>query len=271
LTIDTGTAVIGTGTDFSGTGNRDVFLRASTGQVIAWEFNGSGQLIAGGPLTFDGSSWDIDTGTMVVGTGVNLWGNGGSDVFYRLSTGQVAAWEFNSSDEFVAGTPLTVNGSAWDIDTATTVIGTGVGLWEPGGRDVFYRTATGQVVAWEFNGSGQFIAGAPLSFDGSAWDVDVGTTVIGAATNLWLNGGHDIFYRTSSGQMVSWEFNTSGQFIAGAALTNANGSAFDIGVGVEVLGTAHLPASTNESDIFLRSTQGYLQGCSTLSTSAGKG
>ena len=148
--------MVGTGHNYLGDGGNDVFFRSSTGQLFAEEFNSSGAAIASQFSTFNGSAWDIDTGTTVVGSGHNYLGGGGNDIFMRMSTGQLVVEEFNSAGTAIVSQWSTTNGAILTIDTATTVVGMNYSYFSGNGNDIFLRLSTGQLGVEEFNSSAPY-------------------------------------------------------------------------------------------------------------------
>jgi len=186
------TTVIGAGEDYLGSGERDVFFRFGTGQLVMGEFNSSGQ--ADYALFF--TNWAVAPTTTVIGAGEDYLGSGERDVFFRFSTGQLVMGEFNSSGQ----ADYALSFTNWAVDTATTVVGAGQDLMRSGERDVFFRLGTGQLEMGEFNSSAQ--ADYAMLFtnaNGSAFTIDSGTRVVGVGLDASHGNLPDVTLQTGSG------------------------------------------------------------------------
>jgi len=101
-----------------------------------------------------------------------------------------------------------------------TVIGHGVNALGTGGTDTIFRGASGQVGVLETAANGAVTASQCLTATTSAPSVvDTVTTAPGTGQGLLGLGGHDIFLRLGTGQMVVWGINASGQVEASVPLT----------------------------------------------------
>jgi subtilisin-like proprotein convertase family protein len=258
FTIDLGTTVVGTGVNLTGAGLHDVFARTASGQIVAWDVNASGAVTYGLNLTYQGAPFTIDLGTTVVGTGVNLTGVGMHDVFARTASGQIVAWDVNASGAVTYGLNLTYQGTPFLIDLGTTVIGTGVNLTGIGIHDVFARTASGQVVAWDVNGSGAVTYGLNLTYQGAPLTIDLGTTVLGTGANFGGGDGHDVFYRLGTGQLGFWEIDSTGAIVAASPLTYQDRTPFTVDLSTTVIGTGVNLAGTGGRDVFVRTASGQV-------------
>ncbi|HUK08248.1 MAG TPA: S8 family serine peptidase [Stellaceae bacterium] len=95
--VDTGTTVIGAGEDLLRSGQRDIFFRVSSGQLEMGQFTSSGQ--ADAALFFtnsDGSAFTVDTGTRVVGVGVDSRNNL-SEVTLQLGSGAIETFDLSNT------------------------------------------------------------------------------------------------------------------------------------------------------------------------------
>ena len=263
--IDSATTVVGGGGDFFGLRAGDTaFLRSGSGQLVAWEFNGSGQLTDGAFFTINGAPVEIDTATTMVGGGGDFFGLGAGDTaFLRSGSGQLVAWEFNGSGQLTDGAFFTINGAPVEIDTATTMVGGGEDFFGLGGGDhtAFLRSGSGQLVAWEFNGSGQLTDGAFFTINGAPVEIDTATSVIGGGEDFFGLGAadHTAFLRSGGGQLVAWEFNGSDQLTDGAFFT-INGAPVEIDTATSVVGGGEdfFGLGTADHTAFLRSESGQL-------------
>ena len=95
--------IIGAGTNFSGNGGHDLFIREPNGQVTVWEFDNNGHGIYGQTLD---PNFVLGTNVSVIGAGTGFNSSGGHDVFIREPGGQVTVWEFNGSGHGTYGQTL---------------------------------------------------------------------------------------------------------------------------------------------------------------------
>ncbi len=249
--------VIGAGTNFGGYGEQDKFLRATTGQLVNWQYNACGALVGGVAMTLNGAAALIDTATTIVGTGVGFLSYGLHDLFGRLGTGQLFAWEANSLGTIVSGANLTVQDAPLMIDTATSVVGADEDFFGNGGRTIFLRSAAGGLSALEFNASGALNATQTLTNNGSAVAIDTATTVVGGGEDFFGNGGRTVFVRDAAGGLIALAFNASGALNAAQTPTN-NGSAVVIDAATTVVGAGEDFFGNGDHTIFLRSAAGGL-------------
>jgi hypothetical protein len=248
-------AVIGSGVNLIGTGGRDLVFDEASGQTGVWEVDG-GTLVAGWNLTFANYA-PADLGaTTVIGSGLNLTGDGGHDLVFANDGGQVGIWEINAASMVVAGYSLTFGGGSVAALTAgTAVIGSGTDLIGDGGSDLIFNSPNGQTGVWEINGSGVVIAGWNLTFGGgTAAGLSATTTMIGSATNLIGAGGHDLVYELGSGQVGVWEVNGAGTVLAYWDLTFAGNVAAGLGSATTVVGSGTNLIGTGGRDLFFRSS-----------------
>ena len=255
--IAAGTTAVGAGQGFWGYGGHDVYLRTSAGQLVADEFDNAGAAISGIALTFLGNPWTITATTTAIGSGQGFWGYGGHDVYLRTGTGQLVADEFDSNGAAISGIALTFLGSPWIVDAATTAIGSGQGFWGYGGHDVFLRNGAGQLIADEFDSAGRAIDGIALTYLGNPLIVTPNTTAIGSGQSFWGYGGHDVFLRTGSGQLVAAEFADNGAIIDGTPLTFL-GNPWIVDTATTAIGTGQNFWGYHGHDVFLRNGLGQV-------------
>ena len=253
-----GTTALGTGLNLFRAGGHDIFLRSSSGALSAEEINTSGQILASAPLLANALPFTMAAGGSVIGTGYDLWGDGGVDVFMRTSTNQMTAAEFNSSGVEVAFNALTAQGNPFYLDAISTVIGSGLSFWGTGNPDIFVRTGTGQIQGWEFNGSGVAQVAHPLTAQGNPFIVDNATTVVGTGFDFWGSGNADMFLRGASGNISAWEFSYVGAATVGQNLMIDGSNAFALDAASTIVGTGLDFLGTTYEDIFVRSGTGQL-------------
>jgi hypothetical protein len=204
VTTAANVSVIGTGTNLFGTGGQTIFYETSANQLAAVEFNSAHQMVAGGIVTHaDGSAVGLPPGAnSVLGTGQNIFGTGGHDIFLMRSDGQENILELNNANQVTTSANV-------------SVIGTGTSLFGTGGQTIFYETSANQLATVEFNSAHQMVAGGLVTHsDGSAVGLPPGTNgVLGTGQNFFGAGGHDIFVMRSDGQELILEVNNTNQVI----------------------------------------------------------
>ncbi|HEY5210079.1 MAG TPA: VCBS repeat-containing protein [Stellaceae bacterium] len=121
----------------------------------------------------------------------DLSGDGNTDILWRNTNGQVAAWLMNgttpTSEKIVGSAP-----SSWSI--------AGVGDFNGDGKpDILWRNTNGQIAEWQMNGT------TPTS-----------EKVIGSLASSWSvagvgdfngDGDADILWRNTNGQVAEWQMN----------------------------------------------------------------
>ena len=256
-------SMVGTGTDFGGTGGSDVFFRSSTNQLGYLEFNSAGAVTNGNwDLTYQGGPTYIPSSEIVVGTGVNFGGTGGSDVFFLSSTNQLGYLEFSGAGAVTNGNwNLTYQGGPTYIPSSEIVVGTGVNFGGTGGSDVFFRSSTNQLGYLEFNGAGAVTNGNwDLLAQRGPETIDATTRVIGTAQNFAGSGGADVFLLNGSGQMSYVGFNGTGTATTPTMtfVYPPNDATAAVGATTTVAGTAQNVFGSGEQDLFLREAGGQV-------------
>jgi alpha-tubulin suppressor-like RCC1 family protein len=182
----------------------------STGQVLAWGNNGSGQL---GNGTTTRSSTPVVV-SLPSGTTVTAIAAGAQHSLALTSTGQVLAWGANLSGQLGNGTIAGVSSTPVSVSLPS---GTTVTAIAGGGFHSLALTSGGQVLAWGNNGSGQLGNGTTTN---SSTPVQVslpsGTTV----TAIAGGAGHSLAV-TSSGQVLAWGRNFEGQLGNGTTTSSS--------------------------------------------------
>ena len=180
-------------------GNSHSLALTSTGQVLAWGYNGYGQL---GNGTTTSSSTPV---AISLPSGASVIAIAGG-LFHSLaltSTGQVLAWGYNVDGELGNGT----NTKSSTPVQVSLPSGTTVTAIAAGSTHSLALTSTGQVLAWGANGYGQLGNG---SINNSNIPVQVSLPSGFAVTAV---DGGDIFSLalTSTGQVLAWGSNAYGQ------------------------------------------------------------
>src|SRR5450756_149320 len=168
----------------------------SSGQVLAWGYNGDGEL---GNGTTTSSSIPVAV-SLPSGTTVTAIAGGGQHSLALTSTGQVLAWGYNGDGELGTGNGTT-NSS---IPVAVSLpSGTTVTAIAGGGRHSLALTSTGQVLAWGYNGYGGLGNGTIFQNNTPvAVSLPSGTTVTAIAGGFF----HSLAL-TSAGQVLAWGYN----------------------------------------------------------------
>ena len=170
LTIGAATTVAGAGTNFGGQGGNDVFLIAPSDQLAWFEFNSAGTEVSGTwNTTYQGGPTYVPPSDIVVGTGTDFGGTGGTDAFFRSSTNQLGYLEFNNAGAVINGNwDLTYQGGPTYVPPSDSIVGTGTDFGGTGGSDAFFRSSTNQLGYLEFNSAGA-VDQRQLEPDVSGW------------------------------------------------------------------------------------------------------
>jgi alpha-tubulin suppressor-like RCC1 family protein len=194
----TPTAVVGvTDAVEISTGWGHTCARRTSGQVVCWGYNDSGQV---GDGTFDN---DRSTPTPVVGlmNAVEV-SNGASHTCARRSSGEVACWGYNLFGQLGDGTRR-------DHPTPTAVVDlTDAVQISAGWLHTCARRSSGEVLCWGFNLHGEL-------GDGTTTDRYTPTRVVGladgtAAVEVSVGAEHTCA-RLASGEVNCWGSNEHGQ------------------------------------------------------------
>jgi len=129
----------------------------------------------------------------IVGTGTNVAGLGGSDLFVRAANGDLSFWEVDAAGNMIGGANIqsvTSTGTApLVIDTGTSVAGAGTNLLGAGGQDLLVHASNGTVEIVEVDPAGTVenaamvvnSAGAPILIDPTTVITGVGSICWAAA------------------------------------------------------------------------------------------
>ncbi|WP_018220078.1 RCC1 domain-containing protein [Salinispora pacifica] len=198
-------------------GDRHSLAVTSTGTVLAWGLNVTGQLDAG---TTTNSSTPVVV-DLPAGTTVTAVAAGNAHSLALTSTGTVLAWGTNSSGQLGDGTttpsstPLTV-----DLPAGTTI----TAIAASSSSHSLAVTSTGTMLAWGANFTGQLGDGTITNRSTPvAVDLPAGTTVTAVATG----SGHSLAV-TATGTMLAWGGNGSGQLGDGSTTTSNTPIAVDL-------------------------------------------
>ncbi|WP_018223806.1 RCC1-like domain-containing protein [Salinispora pacifica] len=194
----------------------------SAGTVLAWGFNGAGQL-------GDGTTTDSSTPVVVdvpSGTTITAVGTGRFHSLAVASAGTVLAWGFNAFGQLGDGT--TTNRSTpvvVDVPSGTTITAVAAG------RSYSLALASaGAVLAWGLNDLGQL--GDGTTTDSSTpvvVDVPSGTTITAVAA-----GGFHGLALASAGTVLAWGFNAAGQLGDGTTTDSSTPVVVDVPSGTAV-------------------------------------
>ncbi len=183
----------------------------TTGAVLAWGYNGYGQLGNGGT----GSSSVPVVVSLPTGTKVTAIAAGALDSLALTTTGAVLAWGYNGDGDLG-------NGNKVSSDVPVTVklpTGTKVTAIAAGGYFCLALTTTGAVLAWGYNADGELGDGGTSSSDVPIKvRLPAGTKVTKIAAGGALEGvgnatvgpGHGLAL-TSTGAVLAWGYNADGQ------------------------------------------------------------
>ena len=182
----------------------------STGQVLAWGSNASGEL-GDGTTQFRATPVRVH---IPAGTTIKAIRAGCFHSLALTSTGQVLAWGLNANGELGNGTttdshiPVPVS-----LPTGTTVKAISAGE-----AHSLALTSTGQVLAWGFNAVGQLGNASTTDSDTPVpVALPTGTKVAGVAA-----GGLHSLALTSTGQVLAWGFGLQGELGNGTDNNNSD-------------------------------------------------
>jgi alpha-tubulin suppressor-like RCC1 family protein len=206
-------------------GGYSSYALTSTGQLLAWGYNGDGEL-------GNGSTTDSDVPVPVsvpVGTTVTAISAGYDFGMVLTSAGQILAWGYNGDGELGNGT--TTNSSVpvpVSLPPGTTATGISGNYLH-----ALALTPAGQVLAWGYGGDGELGNGTNTS---STVPVSVslppGTTVKSLSQGQGTSSSYVV---TTAGQVLAWGYGGDGEL--------GNGGNTDSNVPVFV----SLPAGTTVS------------------------
>jgi RHS repeat-associated protein len=189
----------------------------STGTVLAWGYNGHGELGNGTPTT-SGCFCITTPGPVSIpsNTTITAVAAGGSNSLALTSTGTVLAWGNNAHGELGNGTIATSGCYCISTPGLVSVPGnTTITAVAAGVSNSLARTSTGTVLAWGYNGRGEL-------GNGSTTDSNVPVPV-SVPTNITITavaaGGHSLAL-TSTGTVLAWGPNDSGQLGNGTTSTS---------------------------------------------------
>jgi len=180
----------------------------STGQVLAWGLNSSGQLGNGTTATSDTPvQVSLPSGTIVTAIA-----GSGYHSLALTSTGQVLAWGDNLYGELGHATTTTYSSTPVAVSLPSGTIATAIA---GGSYDSLALTSTGGVLAWGYNYDGELGNGTTIG--GStpvAVSLPAGTSITAIA-----GGDQHSLALTSTGGVLAWGLNSSGQLGNGTTTT----------------------------------------------------
>ncbi len=181
----------------------------TTGHVLAWGLNASGQL-------GDGTTTGSDTPVKVklpTGTRVIMTAAGEEHSLARTSTGRVLAWGDNTAGALGNGTTT----SSLTPVRVKLPTGTKVRALFAGCLQSLARTKTGHVLAWGDNGAGALGDGTTTSSDTPVRvKLPAGTKVTAVAAGC----NHNLAL-TTTGHVLAWGFNSDGE-LGNGTTTNSD-------------------------------------------------
>src|ERR1700681_4853953 len=221
-------------------GNHSLAL-TSSGQVLAWGFNGTGQL---GNGTTTNSNIPVQV-SLPSGTIVTAIAAGAQHSLALTSSGQVLAWGGNTYGQLGNGT---TSNSSTPVQVSLFV-GTTVTAIASGATHSLAVTSSGQVLAWGGGYFGQLGDGTTTSSSTPvAVSLPSGTTVTAIA-----GGGQHSLALTSSGNVLAWGHNLYGQLGTGTTSDSSTPVAVSLPSGTTVTaisgGTNHSLALTSNGHV----------------------
>jgi alpha-tubulin suppressor-like RCC1 family protein len=199
---------------------------ASSGQVLSWGYNSTGQL---GNGTVTDSTTPVAV-SLPSGTTITAIAGGGGHSLALTSTGQVFAWGLNNYGQLGNGT--TTNSST--PVAVSLPMGTTVTAIAAGGFHNLALTSTGRVLAWGSGGSGQLGNG---TITDSSVPVAVGLLTVITVTAL-AGGRNFSLALTSTGQVLAWGDNAGGQLGNGTTISSSTPVVVNLPMGTTVTAVA---------------------------------
>ncbi|WP_019868672.1 RCC1 domain-containing protein [Salinispora oceanensis] len=195
----------------------------STGTVLAWGANSSGQL-GDGTTTPSSTPVSVD---LPAGTTITAVAAGDRHSLAVTSTGTVLAWGLSLTGQLGDGT--TTNSStpvAVDLPAGTTITAVAAG-----NAHSLALTSTGTMLAWGANSSGQLGDGTTTpSSTPIAVDLPTATTITAIAAS---SSSHSLAV-TSTGTMLAWGANFTGQLGNGTTTPSSTPIAVDLPAGTTI-------------------------------------
>lgn len=253
---------VAAGNNFNLGGGKNYITRAANNTVMVWEFNGAGALVGSRQLFWeDGNPYLLDPSAQIVGAGPGFWREGGHALVIRKNDGQLTVTEFDDSLHTVNSYPLFwQDGKPYALDSSAKVIGTGLGFWREGGHDLIIRNPDGQVVVAEFGDNMRTVNNHPLFWqDGKPYALDPSATVLGTGLGFWREGGHDLIFRQSDGQVVVAEFGNDMRTVNHRALFWQDGKPYTINTTDSVVGAGLGFWRPGGHDLIIRKANGQLR------------
>ena len=232
-------------------GGDDSLALTTTGQLLAWGSNSNGQL---GNGTTTSSSTPVQV-SLPPGTTITAIAEGGQYALAVTSSGQVLAWGRNTNGQLG-------NGTTTDSSTPVAVSlpsGTTVTAIAAGSRHALALTSTGQVLAWGYNSAGQLGNGTTTS---SSTPVQVSLPSGTSVTTIAGGGSHSLAL-ASSGTVLAWGDNSSGQLGNGTTTSSSTAVQVSVPSGTTVTaisaGNSHSLALTANDQILAWGNNAYGQ------------
>ena len=197
----------------------------SSGQVLAWGRNDSGQL---GNGTTANSSTPVQV-LLPSGTTVTAIAGGYFHSLALTSTGQVLAWGLNNAGQLGNGTTTNSSTPVAVSLPGTTVTAIAGGLWHS-----LALTSTGQVLAWGYNLDGEL-------GNGTTVDIPIPLPVLippGTTVTAIAGGGQHSLALTSTGRVLAWGLNYNGQLGNGTTTNSSTPVAVSLPSGTTVTAIA---------------------------------
>jgi hypothetical protein len=235
--------VLGTTTNFAGTGGRDIFgYDTGTSQFSISEFNSSGVLVYSHVLAgMGGSPFAIDVKSTIVGSAHNIIGTG-NDLITQAPSGQIIISEFTAAGQQTASlTLINSNGSPLVLSGSPTILATKTNFAGVGDHDLFIKDiSTGQLLVAEFTSAGQQLVTQGLTnSNGSVFTLASGSTVVATAHNFMGHSGNDIIVESSTGVLSFYEFDATGKVVGTlSSIYNPDTSGpLTLATGTQLIGT----------------------------------
>jgi alpha-tubulin suppressor-like RCC1 family protein len=223
----------------------------STGQVLAWGYNGDGEL-GNGTRTNASVPTPVSAGAMPAGTVITQIASGGYDGMALSQAGAVYTWGYNSNGQLGNGTtvssltPVAMSAGAIPAGSTITQIA-------GGGLHSLVLTSTGNVYTFGSNSNGQLGNGTTTD---SSVPVAVSAGAMPAGTTISKIAGGFVHSAalSSTGNVYTWGDNAYGELGNGLSANSSVPVAASLPAGMGGSGLAPGPAAHSATEVTVVST-----------------
>jgi hypothetical protein len=266
--INANSTFLGVAQGLLGTAGKDLLFKGPNGIVQVFELDPAtpGRVVqaktlvssTGQPLLNTLSSSGPDS---VIGTGHNVLGRGGADLFVTAG-GAIVVYEFDAQGNPGGGVSIaTTPGHLLNVPQGVSIVGSGSSVSGAHDQALFLRFQDGHVEWREFNNGqmGQNTTNNTLTNpDGSTLLLEPGATIEVAGNNLTGNGGRDVLIRHVDQHVTVVEIDANGHTLATAQLLNTDNTAFAFTSNEAIVGTGANASGNGGHDLFIREPNGQI-------------